>query len=297
MPPRLPPLRVWVSGVWTPCRAPIPGSAGNEVEEPHALSPSTERTRCENRGHCRPDRADHARVGPLARGPSESSGGLGVEARGCLQGMWGPLTHRTTDSTSASRQPSGNQEDVETARSRQTHRARILRGWTPCSTRTPGPRVGRGRAEEMGGEETTVKYLGPCKSIRWRCARGRRAFRSSSASPTCSARARRCERRSSRETPTRWCCTGRRGRARRRWRGWSPSARAAAFEELSAVQAGRAEVRAVIERAAHRRAASASGRRRRAVSADRAVPGRDPPLQQGPAGRAAAGRRGGPASR
>ena len=60
----------------------------------------------------------------------------------------------------------------------------------------------------------------------------------------------------------------------------------AAFEELSAVQAGRAEVRGVIDRAAHRR--------RRARRADGLLPRRDPPLQQGPAGRAAARRRGGP---
>ena len=60
----------------------------------------------------------------------------------------------------------------------------------------------------------------------------------------------------------------------------------AAFEELSAVQAGRAEVRAVIERAASERRAS-GGRH------DGPVPRRDPPLQQGPAGRAAAGGRGG----
>ena len=58
-----------------------------------------------------------------------------------------------------------------------------------------------------------------------------------------------------------------------------------AFEELSAVNAGRAEVRAVIERARERRA-------RRA--ADRLLPRRDPPLQQGPAGRAAARGRGRP---
>ena len=59
----------------------------------------------------------------------------------------------------------------------------------------------------------------------------------------------------------------------------------AALEELSAVEAGRAEVRAVLERAQHRRAA---GR------ADGLLPRRDPPLQQGPAGRAAARGRGGP---
>ena len=58
----------------------------------------------------------------------------------------------------------------------------------------------------------------------------------------------------------------------------------AAFEELSAVQAGRPEVREVLET-------------RRGAPPRRArhdlLPRRDPPLQQGPAGRAAAGRRGG----
>jgi len=39
----------------------------------------------------------------------------------------------------------------------------------------------------------------------------------------------------------------------------SPSARARAFEELSAVAAGRAEVREVIERASHRRAIGGEG--------------------------------------
>ena len=58
----------------------------------------------------------------------------------------------------------------------------------------------------------------------------------------------------------------------------------AALEELSAVQAGRAEVRKVLERAQHRRGGGADG----------LLPRRDPPLQQGPAGRAAARGRGGP---
>ena len=64
----------------------------------------------------------------------------------------------------------------------------------------------------------------------------------------------------------------------------------AAFEELSAVQAGRAEVRAVLERAAHRRDDGATGERGQTVL----LPRRDPPLQQGPAGRTAAGGRGRP---
>ena len=52
--------------------------------------------------------------------------------------------------------------------------------------------------------------------------------------------------------------TGRPGRARRRWRGSPPARAEGAFEEESAVNAGRAEIRAVIERAAG--AAAGSGR-------------------------------------
>ena len=95
------------------------------------------------------------------------------------------------------------------------------------------------------------------------------------------ARARRCAPRSSRAGPTRWSSTGRRGPGRRRSRGSSPESSGAAFEELSAVAAGRPEVRAVIERAAT--GATTGG------PPDGPVPRRDPPLQQGPAGRAAAG--------
>ena len=64
--------------------------------------------------------------------------------------------------------------------------------------------------------------------------------------------------------------------------------RRGAFEELSAVEAGRAEVREVIARAAERR---------RGRAGDDLLPRRDPPLQQGPAGRAAAGGRGRDSSR
>ena len=59
-----------------------------------------------------------------------------------------------------------------------------------------------------------------------------------------------------------------------------------AFEEESAVNAGRAEIRAVIERARERRRANGRG--------DGPLPRRDPPLQQGPAGRAPARGRGRP---
>ena len=97
--------------------------------------------------------------------------------------------------------------------------------------------------------------------------------------------------RSSRAGRTRWCSTARPGSGKTTLARLIAEHSQAAFEELSAVQAGRAEVRAVIERAAHRRAIAEPAR----PSADDPVPRRDPPLQQGPAGRAAAGRRGGPA--
>ena len=109
--------------------------------------------------------------------------------------------------------------------------------------------------------------------------------RSSSASRTCSARARRCAPRSSRAARTRWCSTDRPGSGKTTLARIVAESSGAAFEELSAVAAGRAEVRAVIERA------RAPPRHRR--PADGPLPRRDPPLQQGPAGRAAAGRRGG----
>ena len=59
----------------------------------------------------------------------------------------------------------------------------------------------------------------------------------------------------------------------------------AAFEEISAVNAGREEVREVLARAEERRAGGGEG--------DAPLPRRDPSLQQGAAGRAAAGGRGG----
>ncbi len=90
-----------------------------------------------------------------------------------------------------------------------------------------------------------------------------------------------------RHSRTRWCSTARPAPARRRSPGSPPSTPSAAFEELSAVNAGRAEVREVIARARERRA--------RRPARDDLLPRRDPPLQQGPAGRAAARGRGGAA--
>ena len=77
---------------------------------------------------------------------------------------------------------------------------------------------------------------------------------SSSARRICSARARRCGRRSRRAARTRWSSTGRRARARRPSRACSRPARTRPSRSSRAVEAGRAEVRAVIERAEHRRA-------------------------------------------
>ena len=73
--------------------------------------------------------------------------------------------------------------------------------------------------------------------------------------------------------------------ARRRSRGSPPSTPTRRSRSSRAVNAGRAEVREVIARARERRR---GGRR------DDLLPRRDPPLQQGPAGRAAARGRGGP---
>ena len=73
---------------------------------------------------------------------------------------------------------------------------------------------------------------------------------------------------------------------RRRSRASSPRRRAAAFEELSAVSATVKDVREVLARGAR------AARHRR--PAHDSLPRRDPPLQQGAAGRAAAGGRGGP---
>ena len=63
----------------------------------------------------------------------------------------------------------------------------------------------------------------------------------------------RCAPRSSRAGRTRWSSTGPPGTGKTTLARIVADAADAAFEELSAVEAGRAEVRAVIERAAHRR--------------------------------------------
>ena len=122
---------------------------------------------------------------------------------------------------------------------------------------------------------------------RWRRACGLRRSPTSSARRTSWATARRCGRRSSRGTLTRWSCTDRRAPARRRSRGWSRS--------------NQGGVRGVERRAGGpgrgARGAGAGGssprhRRWGRWDPDGVLPRRDPPLQQGPAGRAAAGGRG-----
>ena len=91
---------------------------------------------------------------------------------------------------------------------------------------------------------------------RWRCGCGRGASTSWSGRSTCSARARRCGPRSRAAVRTARSSTGRPARGRRRWRGSRRPGAEGAFEEESAVNAGRAEIRAVIERARERRRGS-----------------------------------------
>ena len=104
--------------------------------------------------------------------------------------------------------------------------------WTICSPRPPaaGPGVPR-----------------PCPT-----ACGPTAWTGSSARRTWSGPARCCGGRSRRTASPRRSSTGRRAPARRRWRASSANATGAAFEELSAVNAGKADVTAVIERARER---------------------------------------------
>ena len=78
-----------------------------------------------------------------------------------------------------------------------------------------------------------------------------------------------------------------RERGRRRWRGSRRGWPTGPSRRSRRSTPGKAEIRAVIERARERRRASGP--------ADDPLPRRDPPLQQGPAGRAAAGGRGGAA--
>ena len=78
-----------------------------------------------------------------------------------------------------------------------------------------------------------------------------------------------------------------RARARRRSRGSRPSTRARRSRSCRRSTPGRAEVREVIARATR-------AERRAARPRDDLLPRRDPPLQQGPAGRAAPRGRGGP---
>ena len=149
----------------------------------------------------------------------------------------------------------------------------ILRRWTPCLTRTRTRRAARPRAARRAGPLAArarpadlrefvgqAHLLGPGSALRNAIEQGRVHSMLLHGPPG-----------SGKTTLARIVGAGSGG----------------AYEELSAVDAGRAEVRAVIERADHRRRTGAGG--------TDPVPRRDPPLQQGPAGRAAPGRRGGPA--
>ena len=100
---------------------------------------------------------------------------------------------------------------------------------------------------------------------------------------TCSASGPRCGPRSSPAEPHSMILYGPPGTGKTTLARMLAEYADAAFEELSAVKAGRAQVREVIDRARERR----GGGRPHDL-----LPGRDPPLQQGPAGRAAARGRG-----
>ena len=113
---------------------------------------------------------------------------------------------------------------------------------------------------------------------------GRARSTSSSGRSTCSASTRRCGSRSPRIASARRSSTGRRAPGRRRSRASSPTTTGAEFEELSAVSATVKDVREVLARARERLGTHGP--------AHDPLPRRDPPLQQGAAGRAAAGRRG-----
>ena len=93
----------------------------------------------------------------------------------------------------------------------------------------------------------------PIRRPRSRHGCDRRRSRRSSGSAMSSDRARCCGWRSRRDGRSRCSCTARPDRVRRRSRAWSPHYGDAAFEELSAVQAGKAEVTKVIERGRERR--------------------------------------------
>ena len=121
---------------------------------------------------------------------------------------------------------------------------------------------------------------------RSRCGCGRAPWTSSSARSTCSARARRCGTAIEAGEPHSAILYGPPGRGRRRWRGSSPRPRA-----------GRLRGGVGGERGPRRGAGGDRARRGappRRGPADDLLPRRDPPVQQGPAGRAAAGGRGGP---
>ena len=154
---------------------------------------------------------------------------------------------------------------------------RYLRAWpTSCSRPVTTPRRDADRPSRP--RRAAGRAHAPAHA-----RRGRRPASTCSARPRADRAARA---RSPRGARTRWSSTARRAAARRRSRGSSPARPTRPSRSSAPSQAGRAEVRGVIERAD----APPQGDRR----ADGLLPRRDPPLQQGPAGRAAARRRGGP---
>ena len=136
---------------------------------------------------------------------------------------------------------------------------------TPATPRRRRTHAGAGRRGAAGGADAP--------------ARARRADRPGAPARP---RARPCGPRSRPASRTRWSSTGRRAPARRRSRGSSPAPRAARSRRSRRSTPAGPRSRAMIERADR-----APPRHR---PADDLLPRRDPPLQQGPAGRAAARR-------
>ena len=209
------------------------------------------------------------------------------------------------------------------------HRARRRRGralggrrWPPCTRRVTIPMQRAGRVAQRGGRRgahpvrsdtpatarqrargadgsvrrsirlTRAADCRPeraeprrCRPRRSPSACGRARSTSSSARTRCSRPGVRCARRSSATACSRSSCGARPAPARRRSRASSPSATQAHFVAFSAVLSGIKEIREVM--------AEAEQARRRSGRPHDPVRRRDPPLQQGAAGRLPAARRGG----
>ena len=198
----------------------------------------------------------------------------------------------------------GRRRDRAASRAGGCCRARARRGRR--RRRRGSTRARRARGPPMQGERYSQRERRWSDTVRWSLVeppedeprrpeprdgplavrmRPRRST-SSSARSTCSARARRCAPRSRRARRTRWCSTAR------------PGSGKTTLARLVAAHAQRG-VRGALRGQRRARGGARGDRARRRAAArrpasDDLLPRRDPPLQQGPAGRAAAGGRGGP---